>query len=109
MLRVFGNRVMRGIFGPERDKVTGEWRKLHNVELNDLYSSPSIFRVIKLRRMRWSGNVARMGERRDVYRILVRKIEENRPFGKPRSRREDNIKIDLQEVGCGAWTGGRHL
>jgi len=100
---------MRRIFGRERDKVTGEWRKLHNVELNDLYSSSSIFRVIKSRRMRWSGNVAHMGERRGAYRILVRKNEGNRPHGKPRRGREDNIKMDLQEVGCGAWTGGRHL
>jgi hypothetical protein len=100
---------MRRLFGPERDKVTGEWRKLHNVELNDMYSSPSIFRVIKSRRMRWSENVAHMGERRGVYRILVKENERNRPLGKPRRRREDNIKMDLQEVGCGAWTGGRHL
>jgi hypothetical protein len=74
-LRVFGNRVMRGLFRPERDDVTREWRKIHNVELSDLYPWPSIFRVIKSRRIRWSGNVARTGKRRGVYRILVRKNE----------------------------------
>ena len=70
-LRVFENRVLRKIFGPKRDKVTGEWKKLHNEELNDLYSSPNIFRVIKSRRMRWAGHVVVMGERRDVYRVLM--------------------------------------
>jgi hypothetical protein len=74
-LRVLENRVLRGIFGPKRDEVTGEWRKLHNEELNDLYCSPNIVRVIKSRRMRWAGHVARMGERRDVYRVLVWKPE----------------------------------
>jgi hypothetical protein len=68
-LRVFENRVFRRIFGPKRDEVTGEWRKLHNEELNDLYCSPNIVRVIKWRRMRWAGHVARMGERRGVYRV----------------------------------------
>ena len=70
-VRVFGNRVLRSIFGPRRDEVTGEWRKLHNEELNDMYCSPNIVRVIKSRRMRWAGHVARMGERRDAYRVLV--------------------------------------
>jgi len=93
--------VLRGIFGPKRDEVTGEWRKLHNEELNDLYCSPNIVRVIKSRRMRWAGHVARMGERRGVYRVLVGKPEGKRPLGRPRRRWEDNIKIDLQEVGCG--------
>ena len=74
-LRVFENRVLRRIFGPKRDEVTGEWRKLHNEQLNDLYSSPNIVRVIKSRRMRWAGNVARMGERRGIYRVLVGKPE----------------------------------
>jgi hypothetical protein len=103
-LRVFDNRVLRRIFGPKRDEVTGEWRRLHNEELNDLYSSPNIIRVIKARRMRWAGHVARMGEGRDAYRILVGRPEGRRPLGRPR-RREDNIKMDLQEVGWGAWTG----
>ena len=100
-LRVFVNRVLRRIFEPTRDEGTGEWRKLHNEELNDMYYSPNIFRVIKLRRMIWAGHVARMGERRDVYRVLVEKTDGNRPLGKPRRTWEDNIKIDLQEVGCG--------
>jgi len=100
-LRVFGNRVLRGIFGPKRDEATGDWRKLHNEELNDLYCSPNIVRVIKSRRMRWAGRVARMGERRGVYRVLVGKPEGKRSLGRPRRRWEDNIKIDLQEVGCG--------
>jgi len=100
-LRVSENRVLRRIFGPKRDEITGEWRKLHNGELNNLYCSPNIVRVIKSRRMRWAGHVARMGEGRGVYRILVRKTEGKRPLGRPRCRWEDNIKMDLQEVGCG--------
>ena len=98
---------MRRIFGPKRDEVTREWRKLHNEELNDLYSSPNIVRAIKSRRMRWEGHVARMGERRGVYRFLVGKPEGKRPLGRPRCRWEDNIKMDLQEVGyCGMdWIG----
>jgi len=98
---VFENRVLWRIFGPKRDEVTGEWRKLHNEELNDLYSSPSIVQVIKSRRMMWPGHVAHMGERRDVYRFLVGKPEGKRPLGRPRHRGEGNIKIVLQEVGCG--------
>ena len=90
-----------------RGTITGEWRKLHNEELNDLYSSPNIVRVIKLRRMRWAGHVARMGERRGVYRILVGKPERKRPLGIPRRRWEDNIKMGLQEVGV--WTGSSWL
>ena len=81
-LRVFENRVLRRIFGPKRDEVTGEWRKLHIVELNDPYFSPNIFLVIKSRRMRWAGHVARMGERRGAYRILVGKPERKRPLGR---------------------------
>jgi len=100
-LRVFENRELRRIFGPKGDEVTGEWRKLHNEELNDLYCSPNIVRVIKLRRMRWAGHAACMGERREVYRVLVGKPEGKRPLGRPRLRWEDNIKMDLQEVGCG--------
>jgi len=101
VLRVFENRVLRRIFGPERDKVTGEWRKLHNEELSDLYSSPNIVWVIKSRRMRWVGHVACMGERTGLYRVLLGKPEGKRPLGRPRHRREDTIKMDLQEVGCG--------
>jgi hypothetical protein len=81
-LRVFENRVLRRIFGPKRDEVTGEWRQLHNEELHDLYSSPSIIRIIKSRKMRWAGHVARMGEKRNVFRLLVGK----RPLGRPRRR-----------------------
>ena len=100
-LRVFVNRVLRSIFGTKRDEVTVEWRKIHNMELNDLYCSPSIVRVIKLRRMRWVGRVARMGDRRSVYRVLL-KPEGKRTLGRPRSRCENNSKMDLQEVGCGS-------
>jgi len=80
---VFENRVLRKVFGPKRDEVTGEWSKLHNEELNDLYSSPNIVRVIKSRRMRWAGHVARMGQGRGVYRVLVGKPEERRHWGYP--------------------------
>jgi len=90
-LRVFENMVLRKVFGPKRDEVTGEWRKLHNEELNDLYSLPNIVRVVKLRRMRWAGHVARMGEDRGVHRVLVGKPEGNRPLGRPRRRWDDNI------------------
>jgi hypothetical protein len=85
-LRVFENRVLRRIFGPKRDEMTGEWRKLHNEELRDLYSSPSIIRIIKSRRMRWAGHVARMGKKRNAYRLLVGKPEGKGPLGKPRHR-----------------------
>jgi hypothetical protein len=104
-LRVFENRVLRRIFGPKGDEVTGEWRKHHNEEIHDLYSSPNIVRVIKSRRMRWAGHVARMGEGRGVYRVLVGKPEGKRPLGRPRRRWEDNIKVDLQEFGCAIWNG----
>jgi hypothetical protein len=83
---VFEKRVLRRIFGPKRDEMTGGWRKLHNEELRDLYSSPSIIRIIKLRRMRWKGHVARMGEKRNVYRLLVGKPEGKRPLRRPRHR-----------------------
>ena len=98
---------MRRIFGPRRDEVTGEWRKLHNEELNDLYCSPNIVRVIKSRRMRWAGHEARMGEERGVYRDLVGKPEGRRPLGRARHRWVGNIRMDLQEVGCGYmdWIG----
>jgi len=98
---VFEKRMLRRIFGPRRDDVRGEWRKLLNEELSDLYSSPNFGRVIKSRRMRWVGHVARMGERRGVCRVLVRRPEGKRPLGRPRRRWEDNIKMYLQEVGCG--------
>ena len=105
-LKVFENRVLRRTSGDERVEVTGEWRKLPNKELNDQYFSPSIVLVMKSRRMRWVGHTARMGERRDVYRVLVGKPEGKNPLGRPRRRWEDNIKIDLQEMGCGvAWSG----
>jgi hypothetical protein len=97
--------VLRRIFGPKRDEVTGEWRRLHNKELHALYSSPSIIREIKSRRLRWAGHVARMGERRGAYRALVGKPEGRRPLGRSGRRWEDNIKMDLREVGWGAWTG----
>ena len=90
-LRVFENRVLRRIFGPKRDEVTGEWRELHNEERNDLYCSPNDVRVIKLRRMRWAGHVACMGERKGIYRVLVEKPEGKRPLRRPRHRWEDNI------------------
>jgi hypothetical protein len=93
--------VLRRILGPKRDEVTGEWRKLHNQELHDLYSSPSIIRIIKLWRMRWAGHVARIGEKRNAYRLLVGKPEGKRPLGRPRRRRGDNIRMDLGEVGWG--------
>jgi hypothetical protein len=104
---VFENRVLRRIFGPKRDEVTGEWRKLHNEELRDLYSSPSIIRIIKLRRMRWVGHVARMGEKRNAYRLLVVKPDGKRSLGRPRRRWVDNIWMDLGEMEWGDvdWIG----
>jgi len=109
-LRVFENMVLSRIFGPRRDGVMGEWRRLHNEELNDLYSSPNIVRVIKSRRLRWAGHVARMGEEGGVYRVLVGKPEGKRPLARPRRRWVDNIRMDLQEVGCGYvdWIGLAH-
>jgi hypothetical protein len=98
-LRVFENRVMRRMFGSKRNEVTGEWRKLHKEELRDLYSSPSVIRIIKSRRMRWAGNVARIEEKRNAYRLLVGKPEGKRPLGRPRRRWVDNIRMDVGEVG----------
>jgi hypothetical protein len=105
-LRVFENRVMRRIFGPTRDEVTGEWRKLYNEELSDLYTSSNIVWMIKPRRMRWVEHVACMGEWRGLYRVLGGNVREKRPLGRPRHRWEHNIKMDLQEVG---WWGGQLL
>ena len=104
-LRVFENRMLRRVFGPKRDEVKGEWRKLHNKDLSDLYPLPSIVRVVKSKSMKWAGHVARMGEERVVYRVLVEKPGGKSPMGRPRHRWEDNIKMDLQEVGgsCGNW------
>jgi len=101
-LTVFENSVLRRILGPRKDELTVDGRKLHNEELHDLYSSPNIVRVIKSRRMRWAGHVARMGARRGLYRVLVGKPEGKRPLGRPRHRWKDNIKMDLQEMGCGS-------
>jgi hypothetical protein len=104
-LRVFENRVLRRIFGSKRDEVTGEWRKLHNEELHNLYSSPNIIRQIKSRRMRWAGHVARMGEERKVYKVLMGKPEGKRPLGRPRRRWEGGIRMNRREIGWGsvAW------
>ena len=103
----FEYMVLRRIFGPRRDEVTGVWRSLYDKELNGLYSSPNIVRVIKSRRMRWTWHVARMGEERGAYKVLVGKPEGKRQLGRPRRRWVDNIRMDLQEVGCGYgdWIG----
>jgi hypothetical protein len=100
-MRVFENRVLRRIFGPKSDEVTGEWRKLHNEELHNLYSSPYIIRQLKSRQMRWVGHVAHMGEERKVYKVLVGKPKGKRSLGRPRHRWEDGIRIDLGEIGLG--------
>jgi hypothetical protein len=104
---VFENRVLSRIFGLKRDKVMGEWRKLHTEELRDLYSSQSIIRIITSKKLRWEVHVARMGEKRNEYRLLVGKSEGKRPLGKPRRRWVDNIRMDLGEVGWGDvdWIG----
>jgi hypothetical protein len=104
---VFENRVLRRIFGPKRDGVTGGWRKLHNEELRDLCSSPSIIGMMKSRRMRWAEYVARMGKRRNVYRLLVGKSEGKRPLGRPRRTWVDNIEMDLLGIGLNVvdWIG----
>jgi hypothetical protein len=104
---MFENKVLRRIFGPKRDEVKGEWRKMHNEELRDLYSSPSIIRIMKSRRMRWAGHVARIGEKRNAYRLLVGKPERKRPLGRPTRRWVDDIGMDLVKAGCGDadWFG----
>jgi hypothetical protein len=106
-LRVFENRVLRRIFGPKWDGVTGGWRKLHNEELHNSYSSPSIIRIIKSRRMRWAGHVARMGAKRNVSRLLVGEPKGKRPLGRLRRRWIDNIKMDILEIGLNVvdWIG----
>jgi hypothetical protein len=103
---VFENRVLRRIFGPRRDEVTGEWRKLHNEELRDLYSSPSIIRIIKSRRIRWVGHIARMGEKMNAYILLVGMPEGKKSLGRPRRRWVDNIRMDHGEVGWGIEPSG---
>jgi hypothetical protein len=100
-LRVLENRMLRRIFGLRRDEVTGDWRKLRNEELHNLYSSPNIIRMIKSRRVKWAGHVAQMGETRNAYRILVGKPEGKRPLGRARRRWVDNIKTELREIECG--------
>jgi hypothetical protein len=100
-LGVFKNNVLRRIFGPKRDEMTGEWRKLHSEELHNLYSFPDIIRQVKSSRMRWAGHVARMREERKVYKVLVGKPEGKRPIGRPRRRWEDGIRMDLREIGLG--------
>jgi hypothetical protein len=106
-LRVFENRVLRRMFEPKRDKVTGGWRKLHIEELHNLYPSPTIIRIIKSRRMRWVGHVARMGEKRNVYRLLLGKPQGKGSQGRPRRRWVYNIKMDRLEIGLNVvdWIG----
>jgi hypothetical protein len=104
-LRVCEDRVLRGIFGPKRDEVTGERRKLHSGEFHNLYSSPDIIRQMKSRKMRCAGHVARTEQGRNVYRVLVGNPEGKRPLVRPRRRWEDGIKMDLREIGWGVWSG----
>jgi hypothetical protein len=104
-LRVFENRVLRRILGPKRNEVRGEWRKVHKGELHNLYSSPNIIRQIKSRKMRWAGHVAHTGVGRNMYTVLVVKPEGKRPHERPRCRWEDEIKMDLREIGGGGGCG----
>jgi hypothetical protein len=103
-LRVFENRVLRRKFGPKRDEVTGKWRRLHNEEFYALYSLPNTFRVIKSR-LRWTGNLARMGQRRGAYRVLVGETEGRKPLGRPRRTSEDNIKMIFEKWVGEGWNG----
>jgi hypothetical protein len=98
---VFKNRVLRRIFGPKRNEIIGGWRKLHNEELHNLYSSTNVISTIKSRRMRWAGHEARIGKRRNAYKVLLGNAEEKTPLGRPRRSWEDNIKMDLREIGWG--------
>ena len=100
-LRVFENRILRRIFGPKRDENV-EWRRLHNEELHSLYRSPNIVRVIKSRRLRWTGHVARIEERRSAFKMLTGKSTGKRPLGRPRRRWENNIRMNLEEIGINA-------
>jgi hypothetical protein len=102
ILKVYENRFLRKIFGPKRDEVTGEWRKLHNEELHILYSFPNIIRQIISRRILWTGHVARMGEEGNVCEVLMGKPEGKRPFGRPKCRWEDKIRMDLKDIGWGS-------
>jgi hypothetical protein len=104
---LFTVKILRRIFGPKRDEVTGEWRKLHNEKLHNLYSSPDIIREVKSRRMRWAGHVARIGEERKVYKVLVGKPEGKRPLGRPRRRWEDGIRMDHREIGLDSTGSGQ--
>jgi hypothetical protein len=99
---VFENRVLRRMFGPERDELTGGWRKLHNEDLHNLYSSPSIIRMIMSKRMKWTGQIARMEKKRNAYRLLVGKPYGKRRLGKPRYKYVDNIKMDIGRI---LWGG----
>jgi hypothetical protein len=108
-LRVFENRVLRRTFEPKKEDVTGEWRKLRNEELHNLFSSPNIIRQIKSRRMRWAGHVACMGEESKVYKVLVRNPEGKRPLGRPRSRWENWIRMDRRDIGWEVWSGFKWL
>jgi hypothetical protein len=101
-MKVFENRVLRRIFGPKRDEVTGEWIKLHKEELRTLYSSPSIIRQIKSRRIRWAGHMAHMGEEGNVYKVWVGKPEGKKPLGRPRRRWEDGIRMDVGKLDWGS-------
>jgi hypothetical protein len=100
-LRIFENRLLRRTFGLKRDEIMREWGKLHIEELNDLYFLPNIVRVLKSRRIRWAGHVVCMEEKRGIYRVLMGKLKEKRPLERARCRWEYDIKMDLQEVGCG--------
>jgi len=108
-MRVFDSRVLRRILGLKRDEVTGEWRKLHNEELNDLYCSPSFVRVMKSRRIRWAGHVARMGERRDVYRVLVGEPEGQNHFEDPGADGRIILRWIFRKCDVGVWTGSSWL
>jgi hypothetical protein len=102
---VFENRELKIMFGPKREEAAGDWRRLHNEELHNLYASPNTIRVMKSRRMRWVDDVVRMGQMRDTYNILVAKPERKTPLGRPRHRQEDNIRMYLREMGWDVWTG----